>query len=137
MEPKKILIVEDDEFLRSLNAKRLETEGFKVSVAVDGQSAIDLIPKELPSLIFLDLLLPGVDGFEVLKNVRANPLPDKWQPVIIVSALGELDNMRKGFDLEADHYLVKPCDIESILKSIRLMKSLLPQRRKKEEMGHN
>ncbi|MFA5000897.1 MAG: response regulator [Candidatus Paceibacterota bacterium] len=105
-EPKKILIVEDDEFLRSLNAKRLETEGFKVSVAVDGQSALDLIPKELPDLIFLDLLLPGVDGFEVLKKIKADE-KTKAIPVIVFSNLGQKEDIEKAHNLGAQDFLVK------------------------------
>ena len=137
MDELKILMADDEPEVLSIMAKKVAEAGYTVVTAKDGQEAWDKIKSESPDIILLDLRMPRMDGFEVLKNVRANPLPDKWQPVIIVSALGELDNMRKGFDLEADHYLVKPCDIESILKSIRLMKSLIPQRRKKEEMGHN
>lgn len=106
MEPKKILIVEDDEFLRSLNAKRLETEGFKVVVAVDGQNAIDLIPKELPHLIFLDLLLPGIDGFEVLKKIKADPTT-KDIPVVVFSNLGQKEDIEKARGLGAIDFLVK------------------------------
>lgn len=106
MEPKKVLIVEDDEFLRSLNAKRLETEGFKVVVAVDGQNAIDIIPKEMPNLIFLDLLLPGIDGFEVLKKIKAD---DKTKdiPVIVFSNLGQKEDIEKAHNLGAIDFLVK------------------------------
>jgi two-component system, OmpR family, alkaline phosphatase synthesis response regulator PhoP len=106
MEPKKVLIVEDDEFLRSLNAKRLETEGFKVVVAVDGQNAIDLIPKEMPNLIFLDLLLPGVDGFEVLKKIKADE-KTKAIPVIVFSNLGQKEDIEKAHALGANDFLVK------------------------------
>ena len=106
MEPKKILIVEDDEFLRSLNAKRLETEGFKVSVAVDGQNALDLIPKELPDLIFLDLLLPGVDGFEVLKKIKADD-KTKAIPVIVFSNLGQKEDIERAHNLGAQDFLIK------------------------------
>lgn len=106
MEPKKVLIVEDDEFLRSLNAKRLETEGFKVAVAVDGQNAIDLIPKEMPNLIFLDLLLPGVDGFEVLKKIKSDPTT-KDIPVIVFSNLGQKEDIEKARTMGASDFLVK------------------------------
>lgn len=101
-----MLIVEDDEFLRSLNAKRLETEGFKVVVAVDGQNAIDLIPKEMPNLIFLDLLLPGVDGFEVLKKIKADE-KTKAIPVIVFSNLGQKEDIEKAHALGANDFLVK------------------------------
>ena len=106
LEAKKILIVEDDEFLRSLNAKRLETEGFKIVVAVDGQSAIDLIPKEMPDLIFLDLLLPGVDGFEVLKRIKADA-KTKDIPVVVFSNLGQKEDIEKAHNLGAIDFLVK------------------------------
>lgn len=106
MEPKKIVIVEDDEFLRSLNAKRLETEGFKVAVAVDGQNAIDLIPKEKPDLIFLDLLLPGIDGFEVLKKIKADD-QTKNIPVVVFSNLGQKEDIEKAHSLGATDFLVK------------------------------
>lgn len=105
-EAKKVLIVEDDEFLRSLNAKRLETEGFKVVVAVDGQSALDLIPKEMPDLIFLDLLLPGVDGYEVLKRIKADD-KTKAIPVIVFSNLGQKEDIEKARNLGAQDFLIK------------------------------
>lgn len=105
-EVKKVLIVEDDEFLRSLSAGRLETEGFKVTVAIDGQSAIDLIPKEMPDLIFLDLLLPGVDGFEVLKKIKADE-KTKAIPVIVFSNLGQKEDIEKAHNLGAADFLVK------------------------------
>jgi len=106
VDTKKVLIVEDDEFLRSLNAKRLETEGFKVAVAVDGQNAIDLIPKEMPNLIFLDLLLPGVDGFEVLKTIKADE-KTKDIPVVVFSNLGQKEDIEKAHNLGAIDFLVK------------------------------
>ena len=106
MEPKKVLIVEDDEFLRSLNAKRLETEGFKVVIAVDGQSALDLIPKEMPNLIFLDLLLPGIDGFEVLKKIKADA-KTKDIPVVVFSNLGQKEDIEKAHNLGAQDFLIK------------------------------
>jgi len=69
-----------------------------------------------------------MDGWAVLSQLRQNPPTKRWLPVIIVSAQNELESFRKGVDLEADHYLTKPCPIEDILKAIRLMLSLIPQR---------
>ena len=71
--------------------------------------------------------MPQKGGFEVLKELREHPPEQKWQPVIIVSARGELDDVKKGLSLEAEHYLVKPCPIENILKAIKLMAALIPQ----------
>jgi len=64
----------------------------------------------------------------VLSRLRQNPPTKRWQPVIIISAQNELESFQKGMNLEADHYLTKPCQIEDILKAIRLMLSLIPQR---------
>lgn len=104
---KKVFIVEDDEFLRSLNAKKLEDAGYAVSVAVDGVSAIQMIPAEKPNLIFLDLLLPGdKDGFDVLQEVKANPTT-KDIPVIVFSNLGQTEDIEKAKSLGASDFLVK------------------------------
>ena len=89
---KKILIVEDDNFLRSLTAKRLEKEGYVVAVAVDGESALVTAQDEQPDLILLDLLLPGLDGFGVLGKLKAhNDL--KKVPVIVFSNLGQKEDI--------------------------------------------
>ncbi len=104
---KKVFIVEDDEFLRSLNAKKLEDAGYAVSVAVDGVSAIQMIPNEKPDLIFLDLLLPGdKDGFDVLQEVKANA-ETKDIPVIVFSNLGQAEDIEKAKNLGAKDFLVK------------------------------
>ena len=101
-----ILIVEDDEFLRSLAAKRLEKEGYHIAVAVDGESALNVAVETRPALILLDLLLPGLDGFEVLKQVRANEVVGKV-PVIVFSNLGQRQDIEKAKELGADDFLIK------------------------------
>ena len=81
-----------------------------------------------PDIIILDLTMPEMTGWEVLTKLRKEPPSSKWQPVIIVSAQSESDKIKEGLAAEADHYLTKPCRIEDILKAIRLMTSLIPQR---------
>ena len=103
---KKILIVEDDEFLRSLNAKRLEGEGFEVLVAVDGNEALTKLTETKPDLIFLDLLLPNVDGFEVLTKIKQDETT-KNIPVIVFSNLGQAEDIEKAKKLGADDFMVK------------------------------
>ena len=103
---KTILIVEDDEFLRSLTAKRLEKENYHIEVAVDGENAISVIETIHPSLILLDLLLPGKDGFEVLKKIRSTDAT-KAIPVIIFSNLGQKDDIEKAKALGVDYFLIK------------------------------
>ena len=102
----KVLIIEDDEFLRSLTAKRLEKEGYTVEVGVDGESGVAVAESKKPDLILLDLLLPGLDGFEVLKRVRANDAL-KETPVIIFSNLGQKEDIERAKGLGANDFLIK------------------------------
>lgn len=101
-----ILIVEDDQFLRSLAAKRLEKAGFVVTMAVDGESAMNVALESKPALVLLDLLLPGKDGFEVLRELRANEAT-KGVPVIIFSNLGRQEDIQKARELGANDFLIK------------------------------
>jgi len=103
---KTILIVEDDEFLRSLTAKRLEKENYHIEVAVDGENAISMFESLKPDLILLDLLLPGKDGFEVLKKIRSTETI-KSLPVIIFSNLGQREDIEKAKALGVDDFLIK------------------------------
>ncbi|MFH1359507.1 MAG: response regulator [Candidatus Omnitrophota bacterium] len=125
----KVLVADDEKDVRELMEKKISLAGYEVVTACDGQEAWEKIQSENPDVILLDLKMPRMDGFEVLKNLRENPPSAKWQPVIIISALNELEDMKKGFDLEADHYLTKPCEMEDVLKGIRFMLTLIPQRR--------
>ena len=103
---KTILIVEDDEFLRSLTAKRLEKENYHIEVAIDGENAISVMETTRPDLILLDLLLPGKDGFEVLKKIRSTETT-KAIPVIIFSNLGQKEDIEKAKALGVDDFLIK------------------------------
>ncbi len=130
----KILLADDELDIRQVMAKKIAQEGYEVIVAKDGQEAWEKIKKEDPDVILLDLNMPKMDGFTVLKNLRENPPSSKWQPVVIISARAELSDMQKGFSMEADHYITKPCHIVDVLKAIQLMLALIPQRKSKKEM---
>lgn len=130
----KVLMADDERDVLEVMSKKIRMEGYDVITAEDGLQAWDFIVSESPDVILLDLTMPGMDGFTLLKKLREHPPSDKWQPVIIVSGLNELCDMQKGFSLEADHYLTKPCRIDEILKAIRLMASLIPQRKSKSEL---
>lgn len=101
-----ILIIEDDVFLSELMAKKLEGSGFKVIRAIDGQEGLEKVVSGKPDLILLDLILPGIDGFEVLKKIKDNPQSSSI-PVIVLSNLGQREDIERGFDLGARDYLVK------------------------------
>lgn len=115
----KILIVEDDKFLRGLIASKLAKEGFEVVEAVDGEDGVKKIPEAMPDLVLLDLLLPGIDGFEVLKQVKAIEA-SKNIPVIILSNLGAKEDIEKGLSLGAIDFMVKAhFTPEEIIEKVR------------------
>ena len=101
-----ILVIEDDKFLRELIVQKLSKEGYDVSEAVDGEGGIKKIREEKPDLVLLDLILPGIDGFEVLKQAKEDKeVADV--PVIILSNLGQQEDVEKGMKLGATDSLIK------------------------------
>ena len=101
-----ILIIEDDKFLRELIARKLISEKFEVVAAVDGETGLKKAKQPKPNLILLDLILPGIDGFEVLAKLKADKdLSDI--PVIILSNLGQQEDVDKGLEIGAVDYLIK------------------------------
>lgn len=102
----KVLIVEDDKFLRELINRKLQSEDFQTVLAIDGEIGLDLVDKERPDIVLLDLILPGMNGFEVLAKIKENE-KIKEIPVIILSNLGQQDDIEKGMGLGAIDYLVK------------------------------
>ena len=102
----KILTIEDDKFLRELIQRKLESVGFEAPGAVDGESGLEKIKSEKPDLVLLDLVLPGVDGFEVLRISKLAP-ETKNIPIIIFSNLGQQEDVDKALSLGAADYLVK------------------------------
>jgi DNA-binding response OmpR family regulator len=103
---KKILVIEDDAFLRDLINKKLSSAGFAISEAADGESGLTSTQENKPDLILLDLLLPAIDGFEVLSKLKADPVTHPI-PVIILSNLGQKEDIDKGLKLGAADYLIK------------------------------
>lgn len=103
---KKILIVEDDRFLRDLMVQKLENENYEVFVAVDGEMGYKKIIEIKPDMILLDLILPGINGFEVLEKMKANQ-DIASIPVLILSNLGQKEDIERGLTLGAKDYLIK------------------------------
>jgi DNA-binding response OmpR family regulator len=116
-----ILVVEDDKYLADLYVTKLKIEGFLVEVANDGNTGVELAKKVIPDLVLLDLLLPGIDGFEVLKQLKDD---DKTQniSVILLTNLNSPDDIKKGLELGAVDYMVKahfvPAEIVNKVKNI-------------------
>jgi DNA-binding response OmpR family regulator len=127
----KLLVVDDERDIADTLVKTLNRQGYEASAAYDGEEALQKIKEEDPDIILLDLLMPKLNGFEVLREIREKH-KDKWRPVIIISAKGDVESVKKGYSLEADHYLAKPCSVENILRGVRIMVSLIPARIKEE-----
>ncbi len=104
----KVLLVEDDSFLREICSKKLLKEGLTVYEAIDGEQALNSIDKVKPDIILLDIILPAIDGFQILHQIRSHK--DKKvanTPVIMLSNLGQEDDIKKAKDMGANDYLVK------------------------------
>lgn len=125
----RLLVVDDDkDTVENLKATLLK-EGYEVCVAFDGDEALVKVKEYNPDIIILDLMMPRLNGFDVLKEVREK-YTDKWRPVIIVSAKTELESLKKCYSLEADHYITKPFTVEDLLRGVKIMISLIPARLK-------
>lgn len=105
---KTILLIEDDEFLREICVKKLIKEGFDVSVAVDGEQAIKELDKIEPDLILLDIILPTMNGYEVLQKIKVHKnIKIRQVPIIVLSNLGQENDIKKAMDMGATDYLIK------------------------------
>lgn len=125
---KKILIVDDEKDTVSFLERGLSREGFEVIVAFDGIEAKNKIVHDEPNLILLDLVMPGLDGWGVLKWMKERKLNI---PTIIVSARDEMEDMKRGI-LEADTYLVKPVSVSDVIKGINVICSLQTENKKEQ-----
>ena len=102
----KILLVEDDEFLTEIYVTKFQAKNFEVENVKEGNLAIDKIKSFLPNIILLDIVLPQMSGFEILKQIKENPAIANI-PVIILSNLGGVEDHKEGIDKGASDYLVK------------------------------
>lgn len=115
---KKILIIEDEKDLRFFLTTAFKTEGFEIIEAIDGETGIEKAKKEKPDLILLDLLLPGIDGFEVLSRLKKDEELEKI-PIFVLSNFDQEEKKEKSFKLGAVDYLVKAnFSLEEIVEKV-------------------
>jgi len=112
--PTKVLIVEDDGNIAELLHLYLEKEGFQTSVAKDGGKGVELFRSFQPELVLLDIMLPVMDGWSVLKKIRE----EGRTPVIMLTAKGEVEDKVTGLESGADDYIVKPFEMKEVLARI-------------------
>jgi len=116
-----VLVVEDTDLLRRMYSDRLETDGYRVLGAADGLEALSLLRTDTPDLILLDLIMPKMSGLEVLSLVKKDPRL-KAVPVLILSNLGEDEDIRRGIELGAVDYMIKndarPADVSEKISAV-------------------
>ncbi len=115
MTKQKILIVDDDENIAELISLYLTKECFETLVVLDGESALEKFADYKPNLILLDIMLPGVDGYEVCREIRKT----SNVPIIMLSAKGETFDKVLGLELGADDYIIKPFDSKELVARVR------------------
>ncbi len=117
----KILIIEDDKFLRDLISQKLKKEGFNALEAIDGEEGLKIARERTPDIILLDLILPGLDGFEILRVLKSDKNTSQI-PVIVLSNLGQKEDMDKALSGGAEDFMVKahftPGEIVTKIKSV-------------------
>ena len=113
-----ILVVEDEDALSALLQYNLDKEGYRVTVASDGEEALVVIDEQMPDLVVLDWMLPKVSGVEVCRRLRARP-ETRNLPIIMLTARGEESDRIRGLDTGADDYVVKPFSMSELAARIR------------------
>jgi two-component system, OmpR family, response regulator ResD len=111
----RVLVVDDEPIVRDVLSRYLSREGFEVETAADGQAALDVFEETRPELIVLDLMLPGIDGLEVLRRIRSR----NGAAVIMLTARGEETDRVVGLELGADDYVAKPFSPREVVARVR------------------
>ncbi|MBZ4666834.1 response regulator transcription factor [Mahella sp.] len=115
-----ILVVDDEAHILELIRFNLESAGYKVEVAEDGETALKFCRQQVPDLIILDIMLPGIDGLEVCKTLRASVATAKV-PIIMLTAKGEEIDKVVGLEIGADDYIAKPFGIRELIARVKAL----------------
>ncbi|HRY29383.1 MAG TPA: response regulator [Elusimicrobiota bacterium] len=118
MDKKRILLVEDDEDVSDFLKPFLADNDYEMDVAIDGRSGLKKLGEFQPDLVILDLMMPGVDGFEFLKSLQAKP-ELKTAKILVVTAVQKVGGAEEALRLGADGYLMKPVDNDLLLEKIK------------------
>ena len=124
-----VLAVDDIPLNLVLVQKMLSRFNFQMRTAANGQLALDAVAEQKPDLILLDLMMPGIDGFEVIRRLRANPETADIQ-IVILSALNSNEDVVKGFNVGANDFIMKPIIMEKLLTCVVNQMSIVEARSK-------
>ena len=116
----KILVIDDDSAINELIKVNLELNGYSVLQAYDGTTGFALCKQEIPSLVLLDVMMPEVDGFTVAQRIRKNEATADI-PILMLTALSQINDKVNGFNLGVDDYLVKPFEMEELQVRVRAL----------------
>ena len=114
----RVLVVDDEEYNRLLLRDLLETRGHQVEEAANGKEALQAVAAQLPDIILLDIMMPGMDGFEVCKRLKEEPRTAHI-PVLMITALREREDLLRGIELGANDFLSKPIDMQEVALKVR------------------
>ena len=119
-----VLAVDDIPLNLLLIQKMLSRFNFKLRTAANGQQTLDMVAEQKPDLILLDLMMPGIDGFEVIRRLRANPDTQDIQ-IVILSALNSNEDLIRGFNEGANEFITKPIIMEKLLTCVVTQMSII------------
>jgi len=125
-----VLVVDDNEMNRDMLSRRLERQGYRAIMAEDGQQALEMLPQHPVDLVLLDIMMPRMNGYEVLEKTKNDPVL-RHIPIIMISAVDDLDSVVKCVEMGADDYLFKP--FNPILLKARISASLEKKRLRDQE----
>lgn len=113
-----VLVVDDEPMARSMLRLILVRAGFEVREAEDGKAALSEVDRSLPDLMILDIMMPGIDGFEVCERLRADESTNRL-PIIMLSAKTDSESVKRGLNLGANKYLTKPVGPDELTRHVR------------------
>lgn len=114
----RVLVVDDSDVIRTLISVNLEMEGFEVVTAVDGQDALDKIIEVAPDVMTIDVVMPRLDGFDTVAQVRADPRTSHLKIAMVTACAQEAD-IRRGEAVGVDAYVTKPFDPSTLVRTVR------------------
>ncbi len=115
--PRRVLVVDDDATIRRVLTLNFEADGYEVSVAADGEQAKELARSIHPDVVILDVMMPGEDGYSVLRTLRSSPQTNDI-PVVLLSARASDEEVFRGWQSGADSYVTKPFELDEVVRLI-------------------
>jgi DNA-binding response OmpR family regulator len=117
---RKVLVVDDDPAIQRVLSQTLQLEGHDITIAGDGQEAIDKLDGYLPDVVILDVMMPRMNGYEVLTKIRSDQRTANL-PVILLTAKSSIEDVWQGWHAGVDYYMTKPFDVEELLRFLEFV----------------